>query len=142
MKFLKITDESYANPVNVSYFEKDSKGFARVYICMGIDRLAEYKTDCSFEEFLKRVENFGDEKTFRPEISSEKIPDEVLHSRLSHPDYEYETTTGGRKDGTAGDPPEGNGWEINKHYNDGFERFDYHEECYWMRKKYHENFKI
>ena len=59
-----------------------------------------------------------------------------LHSRQMHPDYEYETTTGPRKAWDNCDvPPEGEGWERNTHRSDGFERFDYHEESYWMRKK-------
>jgi hypothetical protein len=55
-----------------------------------------------------------------------------LHSRESHPDFEYETTQAPRKSGMC-DPPEGEGWEENDDYHNGFERFDYHEECYWRR---------
>ncbi len=58
-----------------------------------------------------------------------------LHSLERHPDYEYATTTGGRKcfDGHA---PEGDGWISNVHQGrEGWERFDYHEEAYWMRLK-------
>lgn len=60
-----------------------------------------------------------------------------LHSRSMHPDYEYETTDGPRK---AWDsemtPPLGGGWEVNSEEGrDGWERFDYHEERYWRRRK-------
>ena len=56
-----------------------------------------------------------------------------LHSRRQHPDFEYATTDGPRK---AWDvyKPDGEGWEKNIHYNDGWERFSYHEEAYWMRR--------
>lgn len=63
-----------------------------------------------------------------------------LHSKLSHPDFEYEETRGPRKawDGES-DPPEidaRGGWVRNLHHGrDGWERFDYHEEAYWMRPK-------
>ena len=58
-----------------------------------------------------------------------------LHSKQRHPDYEYETTTGPRKAWYDEDKsPEGEGWERNIHVgNYGWERFDYHEESYWMR---------
>ncbi len=57
-----------------------------------------------------------------------------LHAREIHPDFEYQTTEGPRKAFDA-DPP-GPGWEPNVHIGrDGWERFDYHEEAYWMRKK-------
>lgn len=59
-----------------------------------------------------------------------------LHSKKQHPDYEYETTDGPRKSWYDEDkPPEGEGWERNVHAGrNGWERFDYHEEAYWMRK--------
>ena len=63
--------------------------------------------------------------------------EKALHSLRAHPDYEYETTEGPRKNWNQ-NPPEGNGWENNKDYHDGFERFDYHEEAYWRRKQIQE----
>lgn len=65
-----------------------------------------------------------------------------LHARTMHPDYEYETTDGPRKTwGEDADrPPEGDGWERNIHLgreggpDAGWDRFDYHEESYWMRR--------
>ncbi len=60
--------------------------------------------------------------------------DEKLHSLREHPEYEYETTFCGRKCGSH-EEPEGNGWKLNDDYNEGWERFDYHEETYWRRKK-------
>lgn len=61
----------------------------------------------------------------------------LLHAKGRHPDYEYATTRGGRKTWSDSDvPPEGEGWERNIHMGrDGWERFDYHEESYWMRRK-------
>lgn len=59
---------------------------------------------------------------------------EHLHTRRSHPDYEYETVTEGRKQ-SDGRTPEGEGWEWNRAYNDGGERFEYTEETYWRRLK-------
>lgn len=59
-----------------------------------------------------------------------------LHSREMHPDFEYETTEGPRKSwDNQHIPPEGVGWERNNEYRDGWERFDYHEESYWRRRK-------
>ena len=61
----------------------------------------------------------------------------ILHEREMHPDYEYAETTGPRKAWYDADkPPKGEGWEPNVHQGrDGWERFDYHEEAYWMRRK-------
>ncbi|MEM7165996.1 MAG: hypothetical protein AAF581_11050 [Planctomycetota bacterium] len=58
-----------------------------------------------------------------------------LHSRCLHPGYEYATTDGPRKSWYDEDaPPEGRGWERNVDCGDqGWERFDYHEEAYWRR---------
>jgi hypothetical protein len=61
----------------------------------------------------------------------------ILHSRCSHPDYEYETTHGPRKAWTSEDePPAGEGWLRNTHYGEAAQgRFEHHEESYWMRRK-------
>jgi hypothetical protein len=60
-----------------------------------------------------------------------------LHRLESHPEYEYATTKGGRKmfyDENI--PPLGEGWERNVDAGrNGWERFDYHEEAYWRRKR-------
>lgn len=59
-----------------------------------------------------------------------------LHARQMHPDYEYETTKGPRKAFDDTVPPSGKGWERNTDYGrNGWERFDYHEEAYWKRKR-------
>jgi len=71
------------------------------------------------------------------EKASEKLErlEAFLHSRTMHPDYEYAHTEGPRKYFDE-DPPEGSGWFRNNHIGrDGWERFDYHEEAYWMRLK-------
>jgi hypothetical protein len=58
----------------------------------------------------------------------------VLHRMEAHPDYEYETTKGPRKAFEI-EPP-GDGWERNTHEgSNGWERFEFHEEAYWMRRK-------
>jgi hypothetical protein len=58
-----------------------------------------------------------------------------LHAREMHPDYEYEETTGPRKNFDE-HSPSGEGWERNHHQGrDGWERFEYHEAAYWMRRK-------
>lgn len=60
---------------------------------------------------------------------------DFLHERGMHPDFEYKTTTGPRKN-FDNDPPSGEGWERNLPMGrDGWERFDYHEEGYWRRLK-------
>lgn len=57
----------------------------------------------------------------------------VLHSFERHPDYEYATTSGPRK-GWEPSPPSGDGWTVNRYRGrEGWERFEYHEEAYWMR---------
>lgn len=59
----------------------------------------------------------------------------ILHAREMHPDFEYAATHGPRKAWYDEDvSPEGDGWEPNKYKGrDGWDRFDYHEEAYWMR---------
>ncbi len=60
----------------------------------------------------------------------------ALHLRLMHPDYQYETTKGPRKSWDDQDtPPDGGGWERNEDFcEEGWERFDFHEESYWRRR--------
>jgi len=66
-----------------------------------------------------------------------------LHSRFMHLDYEYKTTDGPRKSWDDQDkPPEGDGWERNVDFGDeGWDRFDYHEESYWRRSEVKECLK-
>ncbi|MFF0822377.1 hypothetical protein ACFYUR_18605 [Micromonospora haikouensis] len=63
--------------------------------------------------------------------------DPELHADMAHPDWEYATTEGQRKAWDYSDvPPDGDGWVRNVHAGrDGWERFDYTEESYWMRPK-------
>lgn len=65
------------------------------------------------------------------------MPIEKLHELRLHPDFEYATTEGQRKAWYDSDvPPEGDGWVRNIHAGrDGWERFDYTEESYWMRPR-------
>lgn len=58
-----------------------------------------------------------------------------LHRRRLHPDWEYATTEGPRKQWDYSDvPPGGEGWVRNRCAGrDGWERFEYTEESYWMR---------
>lgn len=65
-----------------------------------------------------------------------------LHAQRAHPDFEYRTTEGARKQFDASVPPaDENGdpdptWEVNVDAGrDGWERFDYTEEAYWRRPK-------
>lgn len=59
-----------------------------------------------------------------------------LHSRSAHPDYEYETTDGPRKDwDDSATPPDGEGWESNGDNAGGWERWCYHEESHWRRRR-------
>lgn len=89
------------------------------------------------------VANFDDEmqcvyKMERTEVAKEVVKsDEELHNFCRHPDYEYETTQGPRKSWTDEDmEPDGPRWERNvDRGRNGWERFDYHEESYWRRKK-------
>lgn len=73
------------------------------------------------------------------ENDTEKLAriEDILHKGQRHPDYEYDSTDGPRKAWYESDrPPEGGGWIRNTHKADnGWERFDYHEESYWMRPK-------
>jgi hypothetical protein len=64
-------------------------------------------------------------------------PDEEQHADRCHPGLEYATTEGRRKAWDDVDtPPDGDGWVRNVHAGrDGWERFDYTEESYWMRPK-------
>lgn len=59
------------------------------------------------------------------------------HRTFSVPGFEYKTTTGQRKNWDYGNvPPEGDGWVRNTAAGrDGWDRFEYHEESYWMRPK-------
>lgn len=62
---------------------------------------------------------------------------DALHERRAHPDFEYETTTTARKSGLSV-KPDGDGWEPNQYGGDphsSWERFEYHEEEYWRRRK-------
>lgn len=66
-----------------------------------------------------------------------------LHARRAHPDWEYATTEGPRKQWDDADRPpcdeQGEpepGWERNTDAGrDGWDRFDYTEESYWRRPK-------
>lgn len=60
----------------------------------------------------------------------------LLHSRCSHPDYEYGSTHGQRKMFDSTITPIGEVWERNVDVGrSGWERFDYHEEAYWRRRR-------
>jgi hypothetical protein len=69
-----------------------------------------------------------------PALSDE----DELHKARRHPDYEYETTECQRK--SMAYPPPGEGWELNVYGGDhhtAWERFDWHEEHYWRRRRAH-----
>lgn len=54
----------------------------------------------------------------------------ALHERRLHPDYEYRTTDGPRKAWTGEPDLTPEGWT-----KIAWERFDYHEEILWARRK-------
>ncbi|MFD9256958.1 hypothetical protein [Streptomyces sp. NPDC059538] len=68
-----------------------------------------------------------------------------LHARKAHPDWEYATTEGPRKqwDDASEPPSDDDGvpdptWERNLdagYRGEGWERFDYTEESYWRRRR-------
>ena len=59
-----------------------------------------------------------------------------LHRDELHPKFEYRTTRGPRKLWESENtPPDGEGWTRNIHRgHNGWCRFEYHEEAYWMRR--------
>lgn len=71
------------------------------------------------------------------------LSDSELHARRAHPDFEYATTEGPRKQWDDVDVPPCNeegdpdpSWERNVDAGrDGWERWDYTEESYWRRRK-------
>lgn len=80
-------------------------------------------------------------KVFELDQDLSKLPEEEriakLHELQRHPEYEYEQTTTPRKSYISL-MPEGEGWEPNYHVignGRNWERFDYTEVEYWMRKK-------
>lgn len=81
------------------------------------------------------------------EVPGFEIPDDIakaaqelailrstLHGMEAHPDFEYATTKGPRKN-WDGQVPEGDGWEKNTDKSGGWARFDFHEEEYYRRLK-------
>lgn len=69
-------------------------------------------------------------------VERHRVESGVAHAEFAHPDFEYATTRGPRKDWEyADEPPEGEGWERNVDAGrDGWVRFDFHEESYWRRR--------
>lgn len=73
----------------------------------------------------------------------EGLSDTELHAQCAHPDFEYRTTEGPRKQWDDADTPPLDEnfdpdptWERNTDAGrDGWERFDYTEESYWRRRK-------
>lgn len=73
------------------------------------------------------------------------VVESLLHEWEAHPDWEYEMTTGPRKEWTGYDnPPEATDWDQDcgltwvkntDKGSRGWERFDYHEEAYWRRPR-------
>ncbi|MFJ7990315.1 hypothetical protein [Streptomyces sp. NPDC096351] len=85
------------------------------------------------------------EDVFKAERAAELqgLSESELHARRAHPDFEYATTEGPRKQWDYADqPPYGadgwpdRTWEPNVDAGrDGWERFEYTEESYWRRRK-------
>jgi hypothetical protein len=73
------------------------------------------------------------------ELARLKEMEARLHHFQKHPDYDYTTTTTGRKSGET-KVPEGYGWLPNNHIFEingdrNWERLDYTEVEYWYRRK-------
>jgi hypothetical protein len=76
-------------------------------------------------------------------VRTPTVSDAELHATMRHPDFEYRTTGGPRKQWHDVDTPpaDGNGdpdptWERNTDAGrEGWDRFDYTEESYWRRRK-------
>lgn len=88
---------------------------------------------------LDAITNPPKEAPLTREELLQKYTEQELHDNFRHPDYEYRTVETGRKDGQDGCP--GEGWEPNNCVvwgpNDrkNWERYEYTEDNYWMRKK-------
>lgn len=83
-----------------------------------------------FTETLKRY------RELKIEAANELIAmsEAELHATASHPNFDYMTTHGPRKGFDREDAPPAPGWVRNVHRGrNGWERFDYHEESYWMQ---------
>ena len=130
--------EAYAAPSAAS-------GLAYPYSAAGVaDRLETHLREASFNDDGTQKFNTATAATMREAVillRAHQAPVgegrlvEFLHARSMHPDYEYATTEGERKNFDE-HPPAGEGWERNVHIGDkGWERFNYHEEAYWMRRK-------
>lgn len=99
--------------------------------------------DASDEELAARAKYFRSQlDPILVEMShrrAAKRTDAENHAICAHPDYEYETTEGPRKGFDEHQPstePGETPWERNIHMGrNGWERFDYTEEAYWMRRK-------
>lgn len=90
-------------------------------------------SECPCGDIDKEIEVFS--------IKTNELQEEInkleryLHSTLSHPDYNYTTTTGSRKAFYEEDTPPEKDWERNTDYGrEGWECFKYHEEFYWKKK--------
>lgn len=84
-------------------------------------------TTCGGHRVLRRVKTVEYLRVVEPPAPAPEPEDE----------WEYETTYGGRKQDWPDEvPPPGDGWERDiDRGRMGWERFDYHEEAYWKRRK-------
>lgn len=81
-------------------------------------------------------EPFQVEVIARRPVRQRQQTDDELHQYRRHPDWEYATTRGPRK-AFDNQPPDGDGWEpnITRADPEAWERFDYHEEAHWRRRR-------
>lgn len=82
-----------------------------------------------------QAQEAADREAYRQQLRA--LPEDQLHRDRAHPDWEYATTEGPRKQWYDEDvPPEGEGWVRNVEAGrDGWDRFDYTEESYWRRPR-------
>jgi hypothetical protein len=93
-----------------------------------------------YKIMIEKIQYDDNEDDYEEEESVEELKQKLerlekyLHSKKYHPDYEYLTLTTIRK-GPEPEPPSDR-WKRNIEESDnGFERFEYHDEYYWRRNK-------
>lgn len=104
---------------------------------LGIGTRGGWRLVPEFPEVKQPRTPLGAETT---DTESSPETDEQLHARFAHPAWEYKITEGQRKAWDhvqcPDEPADSEGWVRNVHAGrKGWDRFDYTEECYWMRPR-------
>ncbi len=129
-----MTDETIQAIASARYFIKILRA-DKVLIPIGSD----FEAKCALAEAVIELGGEVDRLT------------RALHAHRAHPDFEYETTQTARKsvDDPRAERLVAEGWELNEivachEYADGvvvkehwrnWERFEFHEDSYWRRRK-------